>query len=427
DADQVVDSRRQVVALVAAEGEDVDDDATLAVRHFQRGVADLARLLLEDRADQLLLGRQLGLALRRDLADQQVAGDNVGADSDDAALVEVAQALLAAVRDVAGDLLVAELGRAGVYLVLLDVDRGEFVFLDQALRQDDRVLEVVTLPGHEGDQAVLAQRDLTATGRRTIGEHVAFLHLLPALDDRALADDRALVRAPELVPRVLVLAFGMGDLDPGRVDVGDLAVVQGDDHVAGVDRGATLHPGPDQRGIRFEQRHGLALHVRAHQGAVGVVVLEERDQRGRHRPDLRRRHVHQVDFLRSRGRVLLLAGADEDLGALQFARLLVELGVRLGDDLVLLLGRVVADDLAGEDAVLDDAIRGGDKTVLGDLRVGRERSDQADVRSLRGLDRAQPAVVGRVHVADLDRGTLTGQTAGTERRQAATVGQPREA
>ena len=74
DAHQVVDAGRQVVARLAAEGEDVDDDAALAVRDLERGVADLARLLLEDRADQLLLGGQLGLALRRDLADQQVAG-----------------------------------------------------------------------------------------------------------------------------------------------------------------------------------------------------------------------------------------------------------------------------------------------------------------------------------------------------------------
>ena len=165
DADQVVDAGRQVVALVAAEGEDVDDDPALAVRHLQRGVADLARLLLEDRADQLLLGGQLGLALRRHLADQEVAGDDLGADPDDAALVEIAQALLGAVGDVAGDLLVAELGRAGVDLVLLDVDRGELVVLDQALGEDDRVLEVVALPGHEGDQAVLAERDLAAGGR----------------------------------------------------------------------------------------------------------------------------------------------------------------------------------------------------------------------------------------------------------------------
>ena len=39
-----------------------------------------------------------------------------------------------AVRDVARDLLVAQLGRAGVDLVLLDVQRGQLVVLDQAAR-----------------------------------------------------------------------------------------------------------------------------------------------------------------------------------------------------------------------------------------------------------------------------------------------------
>src|ERR671936_661086 len=81
-ADEVVDARRQVVAVLAAEGLDVDDDAALAVRHLERGVADLARLLLEDRADQLLLGGQLGLALRRHLADEQVARADLGTDAD---------------------------------------------------------------------------------------------------------------------------------------------------------------------------------------------------------------------------------------------------------------------------------------------------------------------------------------------------------
>ena len=146
--------------------------------HLERGVADLARLLLEDRADQLLLGGQLGLALRRDLADQQVARADLGADADDAALVEVAQRLLRAVRDVARDLLVAQLGGAGVDLVLLDVDRGELVVLDEALREDDRVLEVVALPGHEGDEAVLAERELALVGRGAVGQQVARLHLV---------------------------------------------------------------------------------------------------------------------------------------------------------------------------------------------------------------------------------------------------------
>ena len=133
DADQLVHARRQLVAVLAAEHADADHLAGLAVRHLQRGVAHLARLLTEDRAQQALLGRELGLALGRDLADQVVAGVDLGPDAHDAALVEVLEDLLGDVRDVAGDLLGAELGVAGVDLVLLDVDRGEDVVLDQPL------------------------------------------------------------------------------------------------------------------------------------------------------------------------------------------------------------------------------------------------------------------------------------------------------
>ena len=123
----------QLVALLAVEHPDADDLAGLAVRHLQRGVANLARLLTEDRAEQPLLRGQLGLALGRDLADQDVAGHDLGTDADDAALVEVREDLLGDVRDVPGDLLGAELGVAGVDLVLLDVDRGQDVVLHEAL------------------------------------------------------------------------------------------------------------------------------------------------------------------------------------------------------------------------------------------------------------------------------------------------------
>ena len=123
----------QLVAVVAAEHLDVDDLARLAVGHLERGVADLAGLLTEDRAEQALLGGELGLALGRDLADQHVAGADLGADADDAALVEVGEDLLGEVRDVPGDLLGAELGVAGVDLVLVDVDRREHVVPHEAL------------------------------------------------------------------------------------------------------------------------------------------------------------------------------------------------------------------------------------------------------------------------------------------------------
>ena len=133
DADQAVHARHQLVALFAAEDADVHDLAALAVGEAEAGVLHLAGLLTEDRPQQPLLGRQLGLALRRDLADQDVARLDLGADVDDAFLVEVLQRFLADVGDVAGDLLGAELGVAGLQLVLLDVDAREEVLLDEAL------------------------------------------------------------------------------------------------------------------------------------------------------------------------------------------------------------------------------------------------------------------------------------------------------
>ena len=141
--------------------------------HLQRRVAHLAGLLTEDRAQEALLRGELGLALRRDLADEDVAGADLGADADDAALVEVLEDVLREVRDVAGDLLGAELGVAGVDLVLLDVDRREHVVLHEALGDHDRVLVVVALPRHERHQEVLAERELALVGGRAVGEDLA--------------------------------------------------------------------------------------------------------------------------------------------------------------------------------------------------------------------------------------------------------------
>ena len=142
-----------------------------------------------------------------------------------------------------------------------------------------------------------------------------------------------------------------------RVDVGDRARGAREQDVARVERGAALHPGADDRRVGLQQRHRLGLHVRAHQRAVRVVVLEERDHRGRDRPDLLGRDVHEVDVGRRDGHVLAGQRAADDLGALELARLRVDRVVGLGDQALLLLGRVQVDDLVGDDAVLDDAVR----------------------------------------------------------------------
>ena len=305
------------------------------------------------------------------------------------------------------------------------MDRGQLVVLDQAAGEDDGVLEVVALPRHEGDHQVLAQGHLALVGGGPVGEDVPGLDLLAGADHRLVVDQGPLVGAHELLELVLLLlaVVGLHD-DLVSIDVVDRAGALGEQHVARVERGAALHAGAHQRGVGLQQRHSLALHVRAHQRAVGVVVLEERDHGGGHRPDLLGGHVHQVHVLGPNRHVLACLGAAEDLAALQTATLGVDRGVRLGDQELLFLGRVEVAHLARQDAVLDHPVGGGDEAVLGYLGERGQRADETDVGTLGGLDRAHAAVVGGVHVADLDRGPLAGQPAGTQGRQATAVGEP---
>ncbi len=57
-------------------------------------------------------------------------------------------------------------------------------------------------------------------------------------------------------------------------------------------------PVPTIGRIGAQQRNRLALHVRSHQRAVGVVVLQERDQAGGHRDELLRADVDVLDLVR---------------------------------------------------------------------------------------------------------------------------------
>ena len=349
---QAVDARGQVVAGLARELLDVDDDAALAVGHLERGVAHLAGLLLEDGADELLFGGQLGLSLGSDLADQQVARRDLGADAHDAVLVEVGQRLLGAVGDVSRDLLVAQLGRPGLDLVLLDVHRGEHVVLDQALADDDGVLEVVALPAHEGDQQVAAERQLAELGRGAVGQHVTGLDRVTHVDDRLLVDERALVGALELeqLVRIDVTLVGL-DEDAVGGNAPHLAGGLGPQHVAGIDGGAELHAGADQRSLGLEQRHCLPLHVGPHQGPVGVVVLQEGHERGGDRHHLLRRDIHVGDVLAPRAHVLTAGRVGQHGVFEELAGGDVERRARGSDGVLLFLVGREPEDVVGDPAV----------------------------------------------------------------------------
>jgi hypothetical protein len=99
-------------------------------------------------------------------------------------------------------------------------------------------------------------------------------------------------------------------------------------------------------------------------------MLEERDQRRRHGHDLGGVDVHVVDL-----GVVHLDG-DAVTGAAQHRRdqlaVLVDLGVGLGDRVLLLLQRVEVLDVGRDLALLDLAVGRLHEAVLRDLRVAAE-------------------------------------------------------
>src|ERR1039457_4307317 len=81
------------------------------------------------------------------------------------------------------------------------------------------------------------------------------------------------------------------------IDRIDHAGALAEHHGARIAGGHALHAGAHIGGVGAQQRHGLALHVGTHQRTVGVVVLEERNQAGRHRDELLRADVDVLDFV----------------------------------------------------------------------------------------------------------------------------------
>ena len=424
---------RPVVPLLAGEQLDVDDDTVHARGRLERSVADVSGLLAEYRLQQPFLRRELGFSLRRHLADENVAGFHVGADANDAVLVEVRQHLLAHVRNLAGDLLHAGLRVADLRLELLDMNRREDVFLDELLADDDRVLEVVPAPRHEGDEHVAAERELARFRRGAVRDHLALLDLLPDLDDRLLVDAGILVGTLELDELVLVDAAESGEIV--EILVFFLAAVADEDLVRGhgfdparaprdaedarVVGDLALETRSDERRFGLDERHGLPLHVASHEGPVRVVVLEERNKGRGGAHELVRRNVHEMDFLRIDENEIPPVPRHHD--GLDELAVLVELGVRVGDDVIVFLVRREHLGLVRDEAVLHLAVRGLEEPVLVDPRVRRERRDEADVRTFGGLDRAHAPVVRVVHVADLEPRALAREAAGAERREAALV------
>ena len=308
------------------------------------------------------------------------------------------------------------------------MDRGEAVFLNNTLGQADGVFEVVTVPGHERDAHVLTQCQLTHIGGRTVCHDVAALNPITLADQRTLVDAGVLVGAGVFGQVVDVdtgfasfnFVIGNTNHDTAGINGVDHAATTSHDANAGVTGYVTLHAGTDQRLVSAQGWYSLTLHVRTHQRTVGVIVLEERDQRRCNRNYLLRRNVHQGDVFRRLDGELVQVTNSYQLVDQHF--LVVHRGRSLSDHVISFFDGGQEHNLVGDQCVFHHAVRALEEAVLVGACIGSQGVDQTDVRTFRRFNRAYTTVVSRVYVTNFKACTLTSQTARAQCGNTALVG-----
>ena len=181
------------------------------------------------------------------------------------------------------------------------------------------------------------------------------------------------------------------------------------------------------RGFCGQKGHCLTLHVGTHQGAVGIVVLQEWNHGRRNGEYHLRRNVHQVNGL------FLELGClcTETSGYVivyEVALLIQGLICLCHNEVIFLVSSQVhhlirypwARRVRG---LIHHAVGSLDETVLIYPCIGCQRVDQTDVGTFRRLDRAHTSVVGVVYISHLESGTVSGQTARAQGGETALMGQ----
>ena len=120
-----------------------------AVRNSERSISDFPRLFAEYGSKQSLLGSKFGLALRRNLTYQYIAGIDLGADTYNTVFVEVFERIVTDVGNISGYFLFAELSVSSFGFVLFDVNGSKHVVFNDLFADKYSVLVVITFPQHE--------------------------------------------------------------------------------------------------------------------------------------------------------------------------------------------------------------------------------------------------------------------------------------
>src|SRR6266700_461866 len=311
------------------------------MRHTQRRILHLTRLLTKDRTQQLLLSRQLRLTLRRNLAHQNILSPHLRTNINDPPLIQIAQTLLTHIGNIPRNLLRAQLRIASLNLILLNMDRRKVILLHNTLTDQNSILIVATFPAHKGHQNVLPQSQLPILRRRTIRNHLTRIHIIALAHNRSLIDTRPRIRAHKLPQAIaLHLTILIHNLNFPRRRRHHLTIHLTHHHLTRIDGHLTLNTRPTHRRPWTQQRHRLTLHICTHQRTVHIIVLQERNKSRSHAHRLARRNIHIVHTIRALlGKLTLIAGQHPLLS--KFI-ILCQLCIRLRNpEILLIIGRTI--------------------------------------------------------------------------------------
>ncbi len=221
----------------------------------------------------------------------------MGADTDDTTIVEVLGCVFRHVGNIGGKLFHTAFGFAHFEGIFVDVYRGKDIVAHHTFIEHNGVLVVITLPWHECHLEVTAKSEFTVFGGVAFCEDVALYHTLTGAADRTQVDSSALVGFAEFWQTVnfqrvfkchKFFFFGtvIANADFAGVDILNHTGAFSGNLSARVADKLTFDTCTYDRSLAAQQGHCLSHHVRTHERAVGVVVLQEGDERCGYRGNL---------------------------------------------------------------------------------------------------------------------------------------------
>ena len=251
--------------------------------------------------------------------------------------------------------------------------------------------------------------------------------MIAGVDDRALVDIGALVGTSKFLKIVNIHTDTAGDVffiiytnnNTVGVDIVNDTAAFCLNGCTGVNSHCSFDASTDNRFFRTKTGNALTLHVGTHQRTVRVIVLQERNQRSSNGYDLCRSHVHVLNAFGTHQNEFALITAADKLVA-QVA-LVIDGSVSLSNNVVAFIDSREISDLVGDMTVNHFSVRCLKEAVVIQTRIKSQRVNQTDVRTFRSFNRANTAVVSRMHVSNLEACAFTSQAARAQCRNTALV------